>query len=816
MWKTTPLHLMGAKVGLDERKTGIRGAARLSPHSLLQQFLNRSDDHLWGVVSNGLKLRILRDSVSLTRQAYVEFDLEALFNGEVFPDFILLYRVAHASRFSGERPEECLLERWIAAARDEGIRALDQLRDGVETALTTLGTGFLRHPENRALRQAVEAGGLGARDLYRYLLRLVYRLLFLFVAEDRDLLLVPGTPPEARDRYLRFYSTARLRDLASRPVTPGNTDLWEGLVALMRVLGRDEGEARLGLPGLGSFLWATDSIGPLVDADLANEDLLAAIRGLSYVSEDGALRRIDFANLGAEELGSVYESLLELHPSIEDRAFVLGAGAGSERKTTGSYYTPTELISELLDSALDPVLEAAASTDNPEKAILNLKVVDPAAGSGHFLVAAAHRIGKKLAEVRTGEPEPPEDAYRTAVRDVVSRCLFAVDLNDLAVELCKVSLWLEALEPGKPLSFLDHHILAGNSLFGATPAAIADGIPNEAFDALTGDDKKVVAELKKRNRRERAGQEALAFESGETVTLGSEIEALEEFADEDLETVRAKERMLAEWKASEAYEHARLVADAWCAAFAIEKRPGSPPLTDAVFRRLRDEGTVDPALRQEIERLRDWFGFFHWHLAFPQVFRPGDPDEPPGWSGGFDVVLGNPPWDKIEFKEREWFATRAPEIAGTAGAERKRMIAALETGNPALWRAYQGALRSVGVFRHFLANGGNYPLCGRGRMNTYAVFAELMRRLAGPRGRVGVIVPTGIATDDTTKHFFADLVDHRSLVSLFDFENRRGIFPGVHRSYKFCLLTLTGSEYPVDDAEFCFFALGTGDLRDPE
>ncbi len=193
----------------------------------------------------------------------------------------------------------------------------------------------------------------------------------------------------------------------------------------------------------------------------------------------------------------------------EDRSFSLGGGAGSERKTTGSYYTPTELISELLDSALDPVVERAMASDDPEAAILDLKVVDPAAGSGHFLVAAAHRIGKRLAEVRTGEPEPPNEAYRTAVRDVVSRCLFAVDINDLAVELCKVSLWLEALEPGKPLSFLDHHILVGNSLFGATPAAIADGIPDEAFVALTGDDKKTVAALKKRNRKERAGQDGL-------------------------------------------------------------------------------------------------------------------------------------------------------------------------------------------------------------------------------------------------------------------------------------------------------------------
>ena len=819
MWMASPLHLMGSKVELDRRISGIPGAARLSPHSLTQQFLNRSDDHLWGIVSNGYRLRILRDSVSLTRQAFVEFDLEAMFNGEVFVDFVLLYRVAHATRFEGERPEDCLLERWIAAARDEGIRALDQLREGVESALTTLGTGFLRHPDNAKLRAQVDAGDLDPRDLYRYLLRLVYRLLFLFVAEDRDLLLLPETEPAVRDRYDRYYSTARLRELASLPTGSGHGDLWLGLTSLMHVLGRDDGEPALGLPGLGSFLWAHDSIGELIDSSLDNEDLLDALQGLAYVDEGGALRRIDFAGMGAEELGSVYESLLELHPSFgDDRDFVLGGGAGSERKTTGSYYTPTELIVELLDSALDPVLEEAASKNDPEKAILDLKIVDPAVGSGHFLVAAAHRVAKRLAEVRTGEPEPPEADYRHAVRDVVSRCLFAVDVNDLAVELCKVSLWLEALEPGMPLSFLDHHILVGNSLFGATPAAIADGIPDDAFQVLTGDNKKTVSELKKRNRKERSGQDGLPFDATDGLTsLGSEMQTLEDFDDEDLETVRAKERMLADWKTSPAYKQAKLIADTWCAAFAIEKNPAAPPLTDSVFRRVRDDGRVPADLKQRVDRLTQTYSFFHWHLAFPQVFgTDGSGPGGAGWSGGFNVILGNPPWDKVEFFEQEWFAARDSTIAQESGSKRKRLIASLATQNPDLWADYQAGLRNTETLRGFLAASGRYPLCGHGKINTYAVFAELMRSIAAGSGRVGVILPTGIATDNTTRLFFSDLVNHESLVSLFDFENRRKIFPGIDSRMKFCLLTLTGAFEPAKQAEFVFYALGTGDLRMPE
>jgi hypothetical protein len=820
-WNGTPLHLMGARIDLDGRVSGIPGAARLSPHSLLQQFLNRSDDHLWGIVSNGLQLRVLRDSVSLTRQAFVQFDLEALFNGEVFPDFVLLYRVVHATRFRGERPEECLLEKWIAAARDEGIRALDQLRDGVESALTELGIGFLTHPDNSQLRKSIAEEDLGERDLYRFLLRLVYRLLFLFVAEDRNLLLIPDTPPETRDRYDRYYSSGRLRDLAARPATSGHTDLWAGLGVLMRILGRDEGEPALGLPGLGSFLWNSDAIGILIDSRIDNDRLLQAIRDLAYVEEAGMLRRIDFTALGAEELGSVYESLLELHPNIdqEERTFSLGEGAGSERKTTGSYYTPTALISELLDSALDPVLEEAANKDDPDAAILDLKVVDPAAGSGHFLVAAAHRIAKRLAEVRTGEPEPPEDEYRGALRDVVSRCLFAVDMNDLAVELCKVSLWLEALESGKPLSFLDHHILLGNSLFGATPSAIAAGVPNEAFVPLTDDDKKVVTALKKRNRQERGGQDELIFDSGELKAIGRELEALEAFDDSDLETVRTKERMLASYKSSPEYQHAKLVADAWCAAFAIEKTVEAPKLTEGVFRRLRDEGSVAPETRSSVEELADRHHFFHWHLGFPQVFGVNEslPGDGPGWTGGFDVVLGNPPWERVKLQEKEFFTGKAPEIANAPNkAARQKLINRLPEEDPTLWRSFRSALHEADAISHFLRRSEVYPLCGRGDVNTYAVFAELMRSITGPTGRTGLIVPTGIATDATTQFFFSDLVESQALVSLFDFENRKAIFPGIHRSYKFSLVTLSGSDRPIDEAEFCFFALSTAELGDEE
>jgi hypothetical protein len=197
LWNLTPIHLVGCGVDLDRRKSGVAGAAQASPHGLVQDFLNRSEDHLWGVVSNGVLLRILRDNRSLTRQAYVEMDLEAIMTGELYPDFVVLWLLCHQSRVEAARPEECWLEKWSSLGREQGARALDSLREGVQKAIESLGKGFLAHGSNGKLRERLKNSGLSTQDLYRQLLRLVYRLLFLFVAEDRNALHPPGTPAEA-------------------------------------------------------------------------------------------------------------------------------------------------------------------------------------------------------------------------------------------------------------------------------------------------------------------------------------------------------------------------------------------------------------------------------------------------------------------------------------------------------------------------------------------------------------------------------------------------------------------------------------------
>lgn len=812
-WNAVPIHLIGCRVALDRRTERVAGAAGQAPHGLVQELLNRSPERLWGFVSNGLTLRILRDNATLTRQAYVEFDLEAIFDGEAYADFALLWLVAHQSRVEGEKPEACWLEQWTTFAAEAGTRALDKLRAGVEAAISALGSGFLGHPANGELRDALRGGVLDKQDYYRELLRLVYRLLFLFTAEDRGLLLDPGADEPTQRRYLDYYSTARLRRLAERRKGSRHADLWAGMRVILGALGSDTGAPGLGLPPLGGFLFSGDACPRLDPAELANRDLLDVVRALATI-EDGRVRRsVDYRNLGAEELGGVYESLLELHPALDANAgtFALTTAGGHERKTTGSYYTPTSLINVLLDSALDPVLAEAAAQPDPESAILKLKVVDPAAGSGHFLVAAAHRIAKRLAAVRTGEEEPAPTAVRTALRDVIGHCIYAVDVNPMAVELCKVGFWLEAIEPGKPLSFLDAHVRCGNSLIGSTPGVVAAGIPDAAYEPISGDDKAVARELRKRNKAEREGQ--LTFEErpilDRTGDLAASIRSLDELPDDAIEGVHAKASRFDELLRSATYREATMLADAWCAAFVIPKTVGAPAITTSTLRlAARDTGRVPSVTASETVRLASAYQFFHWPIEFPRVFADG---------GGFDVVLGNPPWERVKLQEQEFFAERNPAIANARNAsERKRMIATLAQDDPALLRSFQEALRQADGESHLLRDSGRYPLTGRGDINTYAVFAETMRTILHPRGRAGIIVPSGIATDDTTKHFFGDLIGRGSLASLFSFENEEFIFPSIHHAFRFCLLTMAGRDNKVDAADFVFYARQTAWLNDPE
>lgn len=803
IWHKTPIHLVGCKVDLDRRMAKVAGAARSSPHSLVQELLNRSDDYLWAFLSNGARLRILRDNLSLTRQAYVEFDLETMMEGEIYSDFVLLWLLCHQSRVEADKPEEFWLEKWSKTAQEKGTRALDQLRDGVEDAIKDLGSGFLKHPINLALREKLKAGQLDKQDYYRQILRLIYRLLFLFVAEDRDMLFDPDSKTEAQEFYIEHYSTTRLRRMAEKLRGSRHTDLYQGFRLVSEKLG-DNGCPELGLPALGSFLFSKNKALPdLETSEISNEDFLNAIRALAYTLDQGTLRAVDYKNLGSEEFGSVYESLLELHPDINIDAgtFELKAVSGHERKTTGSYYTPSSLVQCLLDSALNPVLDEALKKPNPEKAMLDLKICDPASGSGHFLIAAAHRVARRLAAIRTGDEEPAPEATRAALRDVISHCIYGVDLNPMAVELCKVALWMESLDPGKALSFLDHKIQCGNSLLGTTPKLLADGIPNAAFKSIEGDDTKYCSVLHRRNEHERQGQMtmwvSMAAESRATYgSLCNRYRSIDEMDDASAKAVAEKEIQYERLLESSNYQHSKLIADAWCAAFVWPKQTDAPePITEDIFRQVQSKtGRIPATTLEEIENLRDKYNFFHWHLAFPDVFyisqnRMESNLHKQDWSGGFDVMTGNPPWERIKLEERSWFAEYDTEIANARNtAERRQMIMSLQYSNPELFQKYKTAKRTAKAIVALVR--GVFPLGGVGDLNTFSIFADLFLTRISPSGLAGLIVPTSLITDYTYKDFFIHLIDNDLLREAIDFVNSTGLFPAVDRNQKFCLLTI--------------------------
>jgi hypothetical protein len=834
-WQHLPIDLVSFRTGLEDVTRNAASGNRFSPYSLVQEFLNRSTEHLWGLASNGLSLRLLRKNASLTRQAYVDFDLEAMFNGEAYADFVLFWLLCHQSRVESEHPAECWLERWSRMAQVQGVRVLNQLRNGVEEAINLLGGGFLAHPANAELREKLRSGNLKAQDYYNQVLRFVYRLIILFVAEDRDILFDPASALTARQRYAQYYSMGRLRRMAGLRLGTRHSDLFRALWLVMEQLGSEAGCQALGLPALNGFLFSSQRALPdLLNCALENASLLAAIRALAFTEEKSIRRTVDYKNLGAEELGSVYESLLELHPQldIESASFKLISVSGNARKTSGSYYTPTSLIDCLLDSALDPVLIEASTRHDPEAALLALKVCDPACGSGHFLIAAAHRIAKRLAAVRTGTEEPGSLERRAALRDVIGHCIYGVDINPMAVELCKVSLWMEAIEPGKPLSFLDAHIQCGNSLLGTTPALLRTGIPDEAFNPIEGDEKKYCSEWKKRNKAQHSGQLSLFAPDlqpwDRLGDLGTEMRKFEEISDDTVMQIHQKEAYYEQMRTSENYKNSKLWADIWCAAFVWKKtNEFAYPITEEIFRNFeRNPFNIVGWMREEVERLACQYQFFHWHIAFPEVFSIPAHDVTPekgqaGWSGGFDVVLGNPPWERIKLQEKEWFATRRPAIAEASNAAaRRKMIAALPTSKQVvdkeLYAAFMDDQRQATGESHFVRDSQRYPLCGRGDVNTYAIFAENMRVVISPVGRLGCIVPSGIATDDTTKFFFNDLMQKHSLASLFSFENEAKLFPGIDHRVKFALLTLVGSHNAVGKANLAFGVYRTEDLEEED
>ena len=832
---TPPIHVVGA--GQELGRVPPSGRPRLAPHSLVQEYLNRTE-HVWGIVTNGLTLRLLRDSSLVRRQAYIEFDLQAIFEEQRFHDFAALYRLLHRSRLPRGMADanECLLEKYYAQTIEQGGRVREHLRDGVEECLKLLGNGFLAHKDNEELRQKLKSQQLTPAQFYRQLFRIVYRFLFLLVSEDRGLI---SPNPIYRDHY----GIARLRRMLDvQAAWTDHADLWLSLRTLWKLFGDDKLAKILDLAPLNGELFAPQTLDACI---LSNRDLLHAFWHLAYYQErQGApARRVNYSALDVEELGSVYESLLEFHPDVAtDAAGLLHFDLifGSERKTTGSFYTPPELVNELIESALLPVVQdrlrqaenqskskdAAKHSPSPpgtggegrgevgrsplaERALLSLKIIDVACGSGHMLLAAARRVGKELAKLRTGEDEPAPERVRESIRDVISHCIYGVDRNPLAVDLCRVALWLESHTAGKPLTFLDHRIRCGDSLVGVFDLGVlAQGIPDKAFDPCEGDDKPTARTATRQNREERrgAGQGLFAVrDSGEAEALTRHSRDVDAIPDDSPELIRRKKELFEASHRDPAWLRQKQACDLWTAAFFQTLAADSVVITSAALADHLGGRPIDARLHGRAGTLALGQPFFHWPLEFPEVFA----------QGGFDVMLSNPPWERIKLQEQEFFAARDPRIATAANkAARSRLITELIQKNPALHAEFIAAVHAADCVGKFLRQSNRFPLTAVGDINTYAVFAETIRRLINSNGRAGIILPTGIATDDTTKRFFSDLVTRGQLAALLGFENEEFLFPAVHHAFKFCALAVTGERAAVRETRLAFYIRNFGQLRD--
>ena len=461
-WGSAPIHLVGAGLEMDRRTPGVPGAARSSPHSLVQELLNRDPSRLWGFVSNGLRLRLLRDNLSLTRQASIEFDLQAMMDGEIYSDFVVLWLLAHQSRFEATEPEST---GWSVgasrrAARAPGhstISATASRKPSSPSGPASSTTGPTEISGRSSRRRSPPARLLPPTPSSHL------RLLFLLVSEERDPS-GPRTDEQMSRRYRDYYSMGRFRELAERRRGTRHDDLWVQIRSVVKILGPPKAVLSRAA-GLGQFPVLGSATPALNNAQITNRDLLNAISALSGRNDEGYASATTTGILVSRSSGACtsrswsFTQKSTYPPSIRVDPRWLRATHNR------SHYTPPGILKQV--SIRPRAGHRRGSGREPDAALLDLRVLDPAAGSGHFFYAAAHRVARALASVRTGELEATPHEVRAALHEVVAPgCVYGTDLNPMAVELCRVALWLETLEPGKPLTFLDHHIRVGNSLLG--------------------------------------------------------------------------------------------------------------------------------------------------------------------------------------------------------------------------------------------------------------------------------------------------------------------------------------------------------------
>lgn len=858
------------KCSLDYRAKG--NMRKKSAHATMLEYLNATEN-VYGIISNGQILRIIRNSGQLVKLTYIEFDLRRMLEEDKYTEFCLMFRLLHASRFRTSGDEPCVMERWFNMSIESGNRIRNGLSRAVQTTMETIGNAVLtsKGEGNDALRRAFADGTMDAAKLNKELIHFIYRLLFLFIIEERGLVYqIPDSvdAPDYKqqcqwqDIYKKYYAASRLRRLSELSYLKQRqySDLWQGLMDTFHLFEPDTFGEKLGIKPLGGVLFGTETLHWLKQCQVSNRDLLAAFAALNEFTDERQQRvKINYSSLDVEEFGSVYEGILEMRPFVQPGVaasdWLFGFVGGLDRQSTSSYYTRPDLVQNLIKTTLEPVIKEkmadCATTEEKVKALLNMKVCDAASGSGHIVLAMARTIAWYVCTLRTGEDNPASLDYRQALREVISRCVYAVDYNPDAVELCKVVLWIEGYCAGKPLSFLDHHIRCGNSVLGVSDLQmLIDGVPDKA---LTAEDKDTLKALKKLN------QEAVKAVNGNTgneptfgfenpfgieemsiaqIGLADKIRFINHLPEDTLEQEIVKQLRWQELMASARVDCLRRACDIYAYAFyhtvkadeLYKDKDGTNkeldleaevPYTKTVMRALQEieameyleKGKPLPTyyrqlsadFKTEVRRIAEEQRFFHWCVEFPEVFAANK---------GFDVMCGNPPWDKIKVEDKKWFESHGRSDivnAGTA-AQRKRAIAELPVTDPVLYTEYCQAQKDAEAMSRFVRFSGRFQLTATGDIDLYPMFAELC--LTFSKEAWGLVMPTGIALNDPNKAFFSKLIDENRLVSLYDFENREALFD-IHRMFKFCLLTAGKPQDKPREVKGGFYLTRLDHLLDP-
>ncbi len=719
----------------------------------------------WCFCSNGRALRLVDARRALAR-SFVEFDLELALDDDA--SFGALWGVCRRDAFRATP----LIERVVLASSRHTAGVCQSLRHGVLAATGDILNGFVR---GRRLA-AWQGGWLDAT--YEQALTIIYRVLFLLFAESRGL--VPLWHPTYRDSY----SVEALRDLAERPAAARG--FWETLQAMSRLAHAGCHAGSLHVTPFNGRLFAPSATPLGEDRSLDDESARRLVLALSTMpGRRGAGRaRIAYRDLGVEQLGAVYESVLDYRPSVDAAAPSSARGprpapaqagcpqagsrkpprgspssrvslvrGGGARKATGTFYTPRAITTGLVARVLGPLVAEAT----PDR-ILSLRVLDPSMGSGAFLVAACRFLSAAYEAALTDRggvhPSDISDEDRRGFRRLVAqRCLYGVDRNPMAVQVARLSLWLCTLAPDRPLTFLDHRLLAGDSLVGASLDDIRRPPPGTAPSG----------------RLCAPGQSPLPLFDGEGA--GPALRAVlpqrarvAEVPDDSLAAVREKERVigalagrdspLAVWKT---------LANLWCSLSFKDRGTAADAgvffaVVDAVLRGRSSlpDGVLSSWLSDAGSAAADRM-FFHWTLEFPEVFFAEDGRPRP--DAGFDAVVGNPPWDMVRDDNE------GGGRAGGAPGEARRLL-------------------------RFCRTSGIYKAQGEGHGNLFQLFVERAFRLSRAGGRLGLVVPWGLAADCGSARLRRMLLDQCQIDEVTGFENSRGIFP-IHRSVRFMLFSAT-------------------------